>query len=64
MSKNYNNKINDISYKFCMFKYKGHETWRFNNSPKTPVDIKPEDITDKRFININRLTGEVFITND
>lgn len=44
-----------------MFKLKGHETWRVVDARSKNKELDPKNITAKKVIEIDRLTGVVIV---
>lgn len=56
------NNLKVMKYDFCIFKLKGHETWRFSNMPlEKNKELNMSNVTETKNITIDRLTGEVVV---
>lgn len=51
----------ELKYRFIMFKLKGHETWRVVDARSKNKELDPKNITAKKVIEIDRLTGVVIV---
>jgi ribosomal protein L16 Arg81 hydroxylase len=52
----------DLKYTVVLFKLKGHSTWRMTQSLVDFKNIK--NVTEKKFIEIDRITGKIDIIMD
>lgn len=49
-----------LVYTLVMFKLEGHQTWRINTEASLSKETKMK-VTEKKFIIIDRITGEIII---